>query len=120
MKVANRKCIHFLLKILHIIVHIGIIFYAPVTIVGGIKICPCLSVCLSVRPFVTLYGIEFVLSTPPTVFNGSFRNLAYLLWTYQRCACGFLVELELILTDLQSFELSHFRQLFALKGMEFV
>ena len=35
-------------------------FYAPVTIVGGIKICPCLSVCLSVRQFVTLYGIEFV------------------------------------------------------------
>ena len=35
-------------------------YYAPVTIVGGIKICPCLSVCLSVRPFVTLYGIEFV------------------------------------------------------------
>ena len=27
-------------------------FYAPVTIVGGIKICPCLSVCLSVCPSV--------------------------------------------------------------------
>ena len=27
---------------------------------------------------------------------------------------GFLVELELILAELQSFELSHFRQLFAL------
>ena len=27
---------------------------------------------------------------------------------------GFLVELELILTELQPFELSHFRQLFAL------
>ena len=25
------------------------LFYAPVTIVGGIKICPCLSVCPSVR-----------------------------------------------------------------------
>ena len=34
--------------------------------------------------------------------------------------CGFLVELELILTELQPFELSHFRQLFALYGMEFV
>ena len=32
----------------------------------------------------------------------------------------FLVELELILTELQPFELSHFRQLFALYGMEFV
>ena len=31
-------------------------FYAPVMIVAGIKICPC----LSIRPFVTLYGIEFV------------------------------------------------------------
>ena len=47
-------------------------------------------------------------------------NLAYLLRTYWRCACGFLMELELILTELQSFELTHFRQLFALKGMEFV
>ena len=28
------------------------LFYAPVTIVGGIKICPCLSVCLSVCPSV--------------------------------------------------------------------
>ena len=28
--------------------------YAPVTIVGGIKICPCLSVCLSVCPSVRL------------------------------------------------------------------
>ena len=36
-------------------------FLWPVNIVGaGIKICPCLSVCLSVRPFVTLYNIEFV------------------------------------------------------------
>ena len=33
---------------------------------------------------------------------------------------GFLVELELILTELQPFKLSHFRQLFALYGMEFV
>ena len=31
-----------------------------------------------------------------------------------------LVELELILTELQPFELGHFRQLFALLGMEFV
>ena len=30
------------------------------------------------------------------------------------------MELELILTELQLFELSHFLQLFALKGMEFV
>ena len=30
------------------------------------------------------------------------------------------MELEIILTELQPFELSHFRQLFALKGMEFV
>ena len=30
------------------------------------------------------------------------------------------MELELILTELQPFELSHFRQLFALYGMEFV
>ena len=29
------------------------------------------------------------------------------------------MELELILTELQPFELSHFRQLFALYGMEF-
>ena len=29
-------------------------------------------------------------------------------------SCGFLVELEIILTELQPFELSHFRQLFAL------
>ena len=33
---------------------------------------------------------------------------------------GFLVELELLLTELQPYELSHFRQLFALKGMGFV
>ena len=39
------------------------IFYAPVTIVRGHKeltLSVRLSVCLSVRPFVTLYGIEFV------------------------------------------------------------
>ena len=34
-------------------------FYAPVTIVRG-HLDLLLSVCLSVRPFVTLYGIEFV------------------------------------------------------------
>ena len=34
-------------------------FYAPVTIVSGHYDLP-LSVCLSVRPFVTLHGIEFV------------------------------------------------------------
>ena len=33
---------------------------------------------------------------------------------------GFWWELELILTELQPFELSHFRQLFALLGIEFV
>ena len=32
-------------------------FYAPVTIVRDIKICPCLSVRLSVRPFIALYGM---------------------------------------------------------------
>ena len=30
------------------------------------------------------------------------------------------MELELILTELQPFELSHFMQLFVLEGMEFV
>ena len=30
------------------------------------------------------------------------------------------MELELILTELQPFELNHFRQVFALEGMEFV
>ena len=30
------------------------------------------------------------------------------------------MELDLILTELLPFELSHFRQIFALKGMEFV
>ena len=33
---------------------------------------------------------------------------------------GFLVALELILTELQPFELSNFWQLFAFLGMEFV
>ena len=59
-----------------------------------IFLCPCddsqralrfahvrLPVHLSVHPFVTLYSIEFV-STTPTVLKGSFLNLAYLLWTY--------------------------------------
>ena len=57
--------------------------YASVMIVRGIKICPCpsicltvrLSVCLSVCPFVTLYGIEFVLSAPPTVLMDLFETL---------------------------------------------
>ena len=47
-------------RFLTFLINILFTFYAPVTIVRGIKICPCLSVCLSVRPFVTLYGIEFV------------------------------------------------------------
>ena len=39
---------------------------------GALRFAPvCPSVCLSVRPFGTLYGIEFVQSTPPTVFSGS-------------------------------------------------
>ena len=33
---------------------------------------------------------------------------------------GFVMELELNLAELQHIEFSHFRQLFALKGMEFV
>ena len=36
------------------------------------------------------------------------------------CMWVLLVELELILTELQPFERSRFRQLFALQGMEFV
>ena len=45
-------------------------FYAPVTIVRrALRFAP---VRPSFRPFVKLYSIEFVKSTPPTVFNGSF------------------------------------------------
>ena len=39
---------------------VGRYFYVPVTIVKGIKICPRLSVRLSVHPFVTHNGIAFV------------------------------------------------------------
>ena len=33
-----------------------------------------------------------------------------------KICCGFLMELELILTELHPFELSHFRQLFCMVG----
>ena len=74
---------------------------------GGLKICPCLSVHL----FVMLYGIECNQLLPQFLMD--------LFETLHTC-CGhiedvnwFLVELELISTELQPFELSHFRQLFA-------
>ena len=38
----------------------------------------------------------------------------------ENCAYGFLVELELILTELQPFELSNFRQLFAGYGVRVI
>ena len=45
----------------------------------GIKICPCLSVLLSVHPSVTLYGVEFVYSNSPTVFRRSFKPCTFVV-----------------------------------------
>ena len=60
---------------------INLFYNAPITITSGaLRFAP-VSLSGSACPsFVTLYGIEFVYSTPP-VFSGSFLNLAYLLWT---------------------------------------
>ena len=40
-----------------------------------------------------------------------FSNFADKLWTYWRCACEFLIELELILTELRLFKLRYFWEL---------
>ena len=81
----------------------------------GIKICSCLSVCvsicLSVCPSVS---VHHTLWYRVCVIKSSHRfywiisNFVYLLWTYWRCACGVLMDLEMILTELPPFELSHF------------
>ena len=52
-----------------------------------------------------------------TVFSECFSNFADIFCTYCRCAYGFLVELELILTELWPCKLSHFGSFFALQGI---
>ena len=42
--------------------------------------------------------------------SGYFSNLADILATYCKFSCGFLMELELLLTELQPFKLSHLKE----------
>ena len=58
-------------------------------------------------------------STPFTVINGCFSNFADILWTYWKCACGFLIELESILTELGFFKLRYFGSFFAFSESSF-
>ena len=87
-------------------------FYAPVTIVGEGGELGFAFFCPSIRPFITLYSIEFVLSTPPTVFNGSFLNLI-LMGHIEDMYMGFdgaRINFDRIMT----FQLIHSRHFFAL------